>query len=94
MGVKEKFLRIDCLTTLLIYCGILVSTVVYCDIYCGIMGVLWYTVISTVVYWCTVACKVCEKWARISKKEAVAFCWISSECEESFLSSGSLMGSC
>ena len=45
--------------------------------------------ISTVVY------RQCvRKFARISKKEAVPFCWISSECEESFLSSGSLMGSC
>ena len=35
-----------------------------------------------------------RKCARISKKEAVAFCWISSDCEVSFLSSGSLMGSC
>ena len=45
--------------------------------------------ISTVVY------RQCvKKFARISKKEAVPFCWISSECEESFLRSGSLMGSC
>ena len=35
-----------------------------------------------------------RKCARISKKEEVALCWISSECEVSFLSSGSLMGSC
>ena len=43
MGVKEKFLCIDCLAISLIY----------------------------VVYCCVQA--VCEKWARISKKEAVAF---------------------
>ena len=47
-------------------------------VYCDILCVLWYT----------------GKCARISKKEEVALCWISSECEVSFLSSGSLMGSC
>ena len=54
----------------------------------------WYTVVYCGVLWYTVVyCGMCV-CARISKKEAVALCWISSECEESFLSSGSLMGSC
>ena len=66
-----------------VYCGVLLHTAV-CN------GILWYTVVYCGILWYTVVC-VC---ARISKKEAVALCWMSSECEESFLSSGSLMGSC
>ena len=60
--------------------------------------ILWYTVVYHAYCVYCVYCNVYRQWvrkfARISKKEAVAFCWISSECKESFLRSGSLMGSC